>query len=123
MALPSGGKILARLPDRAFVDVCRAALELGREELGEACGRDADLAHVAGAVVTYCWARPMLSLEPRGPDAMHPDAMAEEDALFILKWGMERGRVIVTEQDGQVMVSERPRRGAKVRTKRNRKVR
>ena len=119
LKLPSGAKMQARLPDGAFVDMCRAALEMGREEMGTACNRDADLLHVAGAIITYTCASPRLSLSPSGPDEMLPSDMTEEDALFILGWGARRGRLLVAEQEGLMIVSERPRR-PKVR--RNRKV-
>jgi len=118
LTLPSGAKMLARLPDGAFVDICRAALEMGREEMGAACNRDADLRHVAGAVIVYCTARPRLSLSPSGPEEIHPDAMSEEDASFILRWGARRGRLLVAEKGGLVVVSERPRRPKVRRTSR-----
>jgi hypothetical protein len=119
LTLPSGAKVQARLPDGAFVGMLRMAIELGREKLGAACDRDADLRHVAGAIVVYCCAKPRLSLSPSGPNEMNPRDMPEEDVSFILRWGARRGRLLVAEKKGIAIVSERPRR-PKVR--RNRKV-
>ena len=128
LKLPSGAKMQARLPDKEFLGICGMAIEMGREERGEAGGTDisdpqvVDIAHAMGAVLTYCCANPSLSLKPQGPHQIHPDSMPIEDAFFIVQWGLRRGRITISERGGCVGLSERSRRGAKVRPNSNQKV-
>lgn len=97
LALPSGAKMCARLPDETLLEVWGVAIELRREERGERSAdisdaRADDIRHAMGAVLMYVCMKPRLSLEPRGPEEIHPDQMLFEDAIFIIKWALRGAR-------------------------------
>ncbi len=95
LELPSGMRILARRPDVVQLamwqrlPVSLAAAAAGETPKQEAM-RVADVAAVCRQILEYCCVQPRISLDPQGPEEIHPADIPDEDTEFILSWALRR---------------------------------
>jgi hypothetical protein len=94
LKLPSGAEILARKPTALLLGSLGLGLDMASKGRGDAPGGSLtddgvkDLAEAMGVVLRVCYVSPRLSLEPSGPDEIHPSQIANEDCLFVLRWAL-----------------------------------
>jgi hypothetical protein len=94
LRLPSGAKILARRPDAMqFAAWGRLPMSLAGAVSGEGAARvtNEQVAEMAGFLrdlLIYCCADPCVSLDPSGPDEIHPREIPQEDWTYIVNWAL-----------------------------------
>jgi hypothetical protein len=99
LKLPSGAEITARKPTALLLGSLGLGLDMASKGRGDAPGGSLtddgvkDLAEAMGVVLRVCYVSPRLSLEPSGPDEIHPNQITNEDCLFVLRWALGASEV------------------------------
>ncbi len=98
LELPSGMKILARRPDplqlaawgRLPMNLAAAAAS-GEGAAKVTNEQAAELAGFLRDLLVYCCVDPRVSLDPSGPDEIHPREIPQQDWTFVINWALRVG--------------------------------